>query len=88
MAEKKKIETKNNNEWDEGKKKKLSEIDEYSSNIFSQWHIQVTYFLNNVIFHSYEAIKEKRNGKTPKITNDNHTALRLDSFAQNKSNAE
>lgn len=45
-----------------------NEIDEYSLNIFfyPQWHIQVTYFLNNVIFHSYEAIKEKRNGKTPK----------------------
>lgn len=68
--------------------KKKNDFDEYSSNIFSQWHIQVTYFLNNVIFHSYEAIKEKSSGKTLKITNENDIALRFDSFAQNKSNAE
>lgn len=78
----KKTKTKNNNEWDETKKKNGIDI-EYSSNIFSQWHIQVTYFLNNVIFHSYEAIKEKRNGKTPKIFTENDIPLRLDSFAQN-----
>lgn len=46
-------------------------------NIFAQWHIQVTYFLNNVIFCWCEAVKmsqkEKRTRK--KRTEDTRIAL-------------